>query len=228
VSPLREELISELPKNLYLISDSLQKVEHSVESMLPFIQYFNRDVEIVSILVPFMTSARMTEISKHFTTAIINAMNKHHLEWGRDIALLITTDAVHYGDEDWGGKNMALYGVDSAGYRKAVKHEHGLIDSCLVGETNLEKVNRFIENTVQAGNYKEYKWTWCGRYSVPFGLMTALNIQQQTNGKPLDGNLIGYTTSIDHNPLPVVDLRMGKTAIATIRHWVGYASVGYK
>lgn len=228
VSPIREELMGALPKELYLVSDTLQKVEHSVESMLPFVQHFNRDVEIISILVPFMNTDRISEISKVLASAISKVMNKNHLEWGKDIALLITTDAVHYGDEDWGGKNMAPYGVDSISYVKAVKHEHGIIDSCLIGEPNFEKVKRFIDYTVQPNNYKEYKWTWCGRYSVPLGLMTATNLQKELTSESLNGIYIGYSTSIDHKSLPVDDLRMGKTAIATIRHWVGYASVGYR
>lgn len=228
VSSIREELMANMPKELYQVNDSLQKIEHSVESMLPFIQYYNRDVEIISILVPFMTADRISEISKALSSAIVKSMDTHHLEWGKDIALLITTDAVHYGDEDWSGKNMAPFGVDSIGYKKAVAHEHGIIDSCLIGIVKSDKIKLFISNTVQANNYKEYKWTWCGRYSVPLGLMTALDLQGEVGGEPLKGEYIGYSTSIDHKPLKVDDLRMGKTAIATIRHWVGYASVGYR
>ena len=228
VSPLREELMDAMPKELCLVSDSLQGIEHSVESMLPFLQYFNPEVEIVSILVPAMNMERMSEISEHLATAMAKTMKKHHLEWGKDIAILITTDAVHYGDEDWGGKNMAPYGVDSIGYAKAVEHEHTIIDNCLIGRAGFEKVKRFVNYTVQPTDYKEYKWTWCGRYSVPFGLLTAVNIQKLTASQPLSGKLTGYSTSIDHKPLPVDDLWMGRTAIATMRHWVGYVSVGYK
>ncbi|MHC1702604.1 MAG: AmmeMemoRadiSam system protein B [Tenuifilaceae bacterium] len=228
VSSLREEIIKGLPEGTYQVNDSLQKVEHSVESMLPFLQYFNRDVEIISILVPALTFDKMNEIAKPLSAAILESMKKHNLEWGKDVALLITTDAVHYGDDDWGGKNMAPYGVDSAGYKKAVNHENAIVDSCFRNELSVEKVKWFVDFTVQKENYKEYKWTWCGRYSVPLGLLTALNMQEQTQTEPLQGQLIGYTNSIDHKPIPVEDLRMGKTAIATIRHWVGYASVGYK
>jgi AmmeMemoRadiSam system protein B len=228
VSSIREEIMQGLPKGSFQVNDSLQKVEHSVESMLPFIQHYNKDVEIISILVPFMTFDKMNEISKNLASAIVASMTKHNLQWGKDIALLITTDAVHYGDEDWGGKNMAPFGVDSAGYKKAVNHEHGIIDSCLVGDPNLEKVKHFISLTVQPNNYREYKWTWCGRYSIPFGLITAINLQQSTCSQSLEGKFIDYSTSIDHLPLKVEDLRMGKTAKATIRHWVWYASVGYR
>ncbi len=228
VSPIREELIDAMPKELYLVSDSLQGLEHSVESMLPFLQHFNPEAEIVSILVPAMNMERMSEISENLASVMVETMKKHHMEWGKDIAILITTDAVHYGDEDWGGKNMAPFGVDSIGYAKAVEHEHTIIDSCLIGRPGLEKVKRFVNYTVQPTDYKEYKWTWCGRYSVPLGLMTAINLQKKTPSYPLYGKLIGYSTSIDHKPLPVEDLRMGETAIATMRHWVGYVSVGYR
>jgi len=228
VSSCREELIAALPKGLYMVSDTLQAVEHSVESMLPFLQNFNKEVEIVSILVPAMKAEKMTEIAKPLAAAISGWMKQHRLEWGKDVALLITTDAVHYGDEDWGGKNMAPFGADSVGYGRAIDKEHFIVDSCLAGTMNRGKILRFAGITVKPEDYKEYQWTWCGRYSVPFGLMTAIELQQLTNGKPLVGKRIGYSTSIDHQPLKVDDLRMGITAKASIRHWVGYASVGYE
>jgi AmmeMemoRadiSam system protein B len=228
LSSFREELMGRLPGSYYLVSDTLQKIEHSVESMLPFVQHFNKNVEIVSILVPAMNTERMWEISGSLASAISGVMKSHHLEWGRDVALLVTSDAVHYGDEEWGGKNMAPFGADSAGYVKAIDKEHVILDSCLVGEVTMDKIRKFTELTVQPNDYKEYRWTWCGRYSIPFGLMVAIGLQQETNGQPLAGKFIGYSTSIDHRSLPVDDLRMGKTAKANIRHWVGYASVGYE
>ncbi|MEZ5000386.1 MAG: AmmeMemoRadiSam system protein B [Bacteroidales bacterium] len=36
----------------YLVNDSMHNIEHSLESMVPFLQYYNREVEIVPILVP--------------------------------------------------------------------------------------------------------------------------------------------------------------------------------
>ena len=228
VSSFREVLMDALPKTLYLVSDTLQKVEHSVESMLPFLQYFNRDVEIVSILVPAMETGTMAEIAEPLAWAIAKTMKERRLEWGKDVALLITTDAVHYGDEDWGGKNMALFGADSAGYIKAVSKEHMILDSCLTGSLNTERIKKFAATTVKPDDYREYQWTWCGRYSVPFGLIVALDLRKELDSKPLSGKLIGYSTSIDHLPLKVDDLWMGRTAKATIRHWVGYASVGFE
>jgi len=228
VSPLRKNIMEKLDRELYLVHDSLQMAEHSVESMIPFLQHQNRDVEIISILVPNMPQTRMDTIAKQLSLALNSIAVENNLSWGKDFAMLITTDAVHYGCEEWGGKNYAPFGCDSAGYKKAVDREHEIIASCFTGELTNEKANNFIRYTVQENDYHEYKWTWCGRYAVPLGLKVANNLQQISGSEPLEGLPLGYETSISHKELPVNDLRMGKTAIATVQHWVGYAAVGYR
>ena len=227
VSPLREAIIVRLPQDIFQINNRMQGMEHSVEAILPFLQYFNRKVQIVSILVPYMSYRRMDEIARPLAAAIHEATHALGLSWGKDFALVISTDAVHYGDRNWGGKNFAFYGADSGGYKRAVAHESEIINNCLIGALRAEKLERFTQYTVKSDDYKAYKWTWCGRYSVPFGLLTAFYLQQAT-GFELNGTLVGYATSIDHPHLPVDDLRMGVTAPANIHHWVGYAAIGYR
>lgn len=46
--------------------------------------------------------------------------------------------------------------------------------------------------------------------------------------RPVNGELIGYSTSITSAHIPVDDISMGRTAIATDCHWVGYAALGYR
>jgi len=144
VSPLRNEIISNLNKDLYEVNDSVQAAEHSVEAILPFLQYYNRDIEIISILVPYIYYNRMNDISSNLSAAIKNVTDKHNLRWGKDFAIVISTDAVHYGDEDWGGKNFALYGTDSAGYKLAVNHEYEIINNCLTGFILQDKIKKFV------------------------------------------------------------------------------------
>ena len=91
----------------------------------------------------------------------------------------------------------------------------------------MEKVRELSNYLVDEKNYKEYKWTWCGRYSVPFGLATSYHLQNLL-GINLQGILLDYSTSIDQKPLPVEDLKMGHTAPANLHHWVGYAALGYQ
>lgn len=227
ISNLREKIISKLPQNFYLIHDSIQSLEHSVEAIVPFLQYYNRNVEIISILIPYMTFDLINEISEILAAVLYSITEENKLEWGKDFSIVISSDAVHYGDEDWGGKNYALFGADSTGYEKAVAYEYEIINNSLTGNIIPEKIKRFLSYTVDDNDYKEYKWTWCGRYSIPFGMMTSYYLQN-LYGIKLTGSLVGYATSINRPHIPVNDLGMGTTAPANIRHWVGYTAVGYK
>ena len=149
------------------------------------------------------------------------------MTFGKDVAIVISNDAVHYGTESW-GRNLAPYGTSDKGTLKAVQHDKEIIETILSGKITMKKVKSFTTATVQATDYKEYKWVWCGRYSVPFGLAFAnkLNILQNKNS--LTGTFLGYESSIDHSLLKVKDLQMGTTAIATQKHWVAYVSMKYE
>lgn len=228
VSAIRNQLLISLADSLYLVHDEMQGVEHSLEALIPFFQFYNREIEIIPILVPYMSYEKMNQIVNPFVKSLKDIIEKQNLSWGNDIAIVISTDAVHYGDEDWGGKNYAPYGTDSVGLMNAVNHEHEIIDSCLINEISPEKIKKFIGYTVQENDYREYQWTWCGRYSVPFGLLVAYNLDKQMDGIGLSGTFVGYKNSIDHPVLYVEDLNMGTTAPANAHHWVGYAAVGYK
>ena len=228
ISPAREQLKKLLQADLFVMHDSMQIVEHSLEALIPWLQANNRQIEILPILVPYMSYERMNEIAGALAKALKRIVKENKWEWGRDYSLVISTDAVHYGDEDWGGTNFAFYGADSAGYSKAIQHEQEIIGNCLAGEITPKKILDFTNYTVREEDYKNYKWTWCGRFSVPFGLLTAHYLEKDFDSKPCEGVFLGYATSIDHDTIPVSDLRMGRTALANIHHWVGYAAIGYK
>ncbi len=227
VSPVREEIMKELPEGSYQVNDSLQTVEHSVEALLPFMQYYHRSVQIVSILVPYMSYEKMQEIAVPLSEAIAKVAEKHQWTWGKDYAFAISSDGVHYGDEDWGGKNMAPFGADSTGYQAATNKDMTIISECLIDQPDLQRIKRFVQYTVSQEDYREYAWTWCGRYSIPFGLLTAYYLTENSHTKPLMGKMLRYGTSISDKPLPVSDLGMGITAPANIHHWVSYAAIGY-
>jgi AmmeMemoRadiSam system protein B len=225
VSPAREEIFSLLAGKFAIVNDSLQKIEHSVEAMIPFLQYFNRNISIIPILVPTMSPERMEACGKALADAIRAVAKGHKWEWGTDYAIIVTTDAVHYGNEDWGGVDRAYFGCDENGNIKARDHEAEIIDSCFTGELKPEKIRLFNNFTLKSENYRDYKWTWCGRYSVPVASYASYYLNES---KPLSGELVGYSTSITSAHIPVDDIVMGRTAIATNCHWVGYASIGYR
>jgi AmmeMemoRadiSam system protein B len=227
VSGLQETLMKKLPEDTFIVHDSLQTVEHSLEALIPFLEHYNPDVEIIPVIVPYMSYERMELISGALAKAISETMNDARLAWGNGWSVVISTDAVHYGNEDWGGSNYDRFGVDSAGYSLAVKYEEEIMNTMLAGELTPEKIRAFSSCTVREDDYRQYKWTWCGRYAVPVGLLTAYRISEMEQ-KPLTGIPVGYSTSIAGSPIPVSDLGMGLTAPAKLTHWVGYAAVGYR
>lgn len=228
VSPVREELLDKLPKDIYEVHRPMQQTEHSVESMLPFLQYYNPGVQIVPILVPFMPFERMMKLADDLSGAIKEIATEHKWEWGKDYSILITTDAVHYGNEDWNGRNCDRFEVDEAGYKKAFAFEQQMIDECFVGKITTERLKNFFGYTVSSSDFHQYKWTWCGRYSVPVGLLTTMKLAERLQMPVPKGMLLGYSTSLEHEPIPVSDLDgMGITAPAKLSHWVGYAALGY-
>jgi MEMO1 family protein len=225
VSPAREELYTILKDKYAIISDTLHKVEHSLEALIPFLQYFNKDISIVPILVPAMSPYHIQECGKALADAIRLVAGRHGWEWGRDFAIIVTTDAVHYGNEDWGGSDMAPFGCDSTGNRKALALESEIINNCLEGIIAPDNFRLFSTYTLKPDNYREYKWTWCGRYCVPVALYTSYYLN---NSHSLKGEFTGYSTSITSGHIPVEDIGMSRTAIATDCHWVGYAALGYR
>ncbi len=226
VSDLRNKIIKDLPKGIYQVNDTMQAIEHSVEAEIPWLQYFDRKVQIVSILVPYMSFDRMEAIAGPLAEAIKKATSSEHMQWGKDFAFVFSTDAVHYGDQGWGGENFAFYGIGEESYKKTKAHEREIMQT--ISDTiSPEKIHRFCDMTVEKNDYHKYKWTWCGRYSVPMGLLTANKLSELLYHKPLTGQIIGYSTSIERKPIPVSDLRMGVTAPANEHHWVGYAAIKY-
>ena len=229
VSPLRDKITSRLPSESFVVSDEMQSIEHSVEAKLPFLQHADRGVQFVPILVPFMSFARMRELALPLATALAASIEEEALDWGRDIALVSSTDAVHYGDEGWGDRNFAYYGADAQGHAEALRHEARIMRDCFAGELSPERIERFTRYTLADHDHREYKWTWCGRYSVPFALLVAWHLAQLRGAAPLSGTILGYATSLGDQRIQVDDLDgMGVTAPATLRHWVGYAAVGYR
>ena len=227
VSDLQKSILDKLPEEMYVVHDSLQAAEHSLEALIPFLEYYKSNIEIIPIIVPAMPFERMEAIADALATAIRETMDEGQLTWGSGWSMVISTDAVHYGNEDWGGSNYASFGVDTAGYIKAVEYENQIMNTMLAGELTTEKIRKFSECTVSDDDYHLYKWTWCGRYAVPLGLLTAWEISL-SSGDPLTGIPVGYSTSIAGQPIPVTDLGMGVTAPAKLTHWVGYAAVGYQ
>jgi AmmeMemoRadiSam system protein B len=229
VSTLREKITARMPSGSFVVDDEMQSIEHSVEAKLPFLQHANRSFTFVPVLVPCMSFARLNDLASPLAEALASIVQEEQLEWGRDLALVSSTDAVHYGDQDWGDRNFAWFGADENGYTEALRHEGRIMSDCFAGELTPERIERFTRYTLADHDHREYKWTWCGRYSVPLGLLVAWHLARLLRAARLSGTVLGYATSLGDQRIRVDDLDgMGVTAPATLRHWVGYAAVGYR
>lgn len=227
ISSLRNELIKELPEDSFVVHDSMMQTEHSLEAIVPFLQKKNSEIQIIPVLVPYMKFEDMQKFSEKLSAALGSLMKEKNMEYGKDLAIVISNDAVHYGDEDWGNSNLAPFGTDSLGNERAHQKDMKIIENDLEGELSLDKIEDFNETTVKQDDFREYAWVWCGRYSVPFGLLTSNKLNNLLVDANLQGELVGYRSSLKNEHIRVDDLGMGTTAPANNHHWVAYVGMGY-
>tara|TARA_R100000935_G_C2818120_1_gene158322 strand:+ start:104 stop:1201 length:1098 start_codon:yes stop_codon:yes gene_type:complete len=228
ISPLRNELLSLIPDSTYIIHNEMMQLEHSLEAITPFLQNNNKYVEIIPMLIPYNSFKNMESFSGTIAQALADIMKKNNMNYGKDLAIVISSDAIHYGSEGWGSSNLAPFGVDSLGTSKAYNKDLDIINNFLTEEITTEGIRKFNKITVKEENYMEYNWTWCGRYSIPFGLLMANKLNLHLFNEPLNGSLVDYRSSIHNEHIKVDDLGMGTTAPANNTHWVGYSGVKYQ
>lgn len=226
-SALREQLIAKLPKDMFIISNQMHAEEHSIEGILPWLQYYNRDAEIIPILVPYMNWPRLDEISKVLSEVLAQSIQQQQWILGEDLCFIYSNDCVHYGDQDWDNRNFAPFGTDEAGTIRAMQRDSTLLKTTLLDELSHLKLKSFCEQVWGENDITTYKITWCGRFAIPFGLNTVAYLTNQLNQPHLNGTLLRYGTSYTLGKLPLSDLGIGTTAPNNIHHWVGYCAVTY-
>ncbi len=102
-----------------------------------------------------------------------------------------------------------------------------LLRGPLAGPAGPAKARAFFEAVVDPARPDTYRMPWCGRFSVPFGLM-ALEAASRGLGLPAPkGMPIAFGASVDAPELPVRVLGMGATAPANLYHFVSYPAVAY-
>lgn len=227
ISPVREEIKRGLDEEDYLVDDEVQTVEHSLEALLPFLQHFNRSVEIVPILVPYMNWEKMDELASRLASVLAEIIKKNNWKLGKDIAFLISTDCVHYGDYGWSYYNYCPFGTDADGYKKGVKQDMALIKNFLCGEIGTSRIRDFFWKCVEPNDPYQYKITWCGRFSVPMGLNFLFHLGRKLQHKPFHGVFLRYGTSLSFPAPPLEKLNLGTTYYSNLHHWVGFTSIGY-
>ena len=135
VDPLRDRLIESLPVDSYIVDNTMHCREHSLEAMLPFLQRGRPQRTIVPILVPAMGWERIEELSEQLSRSLASILEENNWRLGRDIAIVVSSDAVHYGPDF----DHAPFGTDVDSYERAVSRERQLARKYLEGSLSGSK-----------------------------------------------------------------------------------------
>ncbi len=198
-----------------------------MEAIVPFLQHRNREVSILPILVPYSSWERLSELAGELSSVLAHIMDENDWRLGRDLAIVVSSDAVHYGPDF----DHAPFGIDAAGYQKAVDRDEQLAKKYLAGPLDAAKLAQFEYTLVDPNNVRTYTLPWCGRFSIPFGLELLRDLAAKTGLEIPEGHFLRYATSLSEPQLPVsqatLDAGLGTTAPSNLHHWVGYATVGF-
>jgi len=224
ISGLREFLKNRLKKDFYIVSNKAYMLEHSIEAMIPFLQYFNPDIKITPIMITGMDFKTMDEISNNLSGLIVNYIKINNLKIGKDIFFLISTDANHYGKDF----NNNLFGKGEQAHNLGTINDKKIAKAFLSKKISKNKIERLTLALDGKINKDFKKALWCGRYSIPFGMLVTLKVVNKIfPDKHLEGKILRYSDTYSEGVLPVKKSGYGITAPFSLEHWVGFLSAGF-
>jgi AmmeMemoRadiSam system protein B len=220
ISPLRERIKKGLSPEEVLVSNKAHTIEHSIEALIPFLQYYNPEIKITPIMITNIGFDKMDKVSDKLVEIISKYIKENHLVLGKDIFFLISNDANHYGKDF----NNSPYGLDKKAHDKATSRDGEIIHTYLERKIDREDLLD-LTNEIWPNNNKVIP-LWCGRYPIVFGLMTVSKIAK-SYGKSIHGKLFKYSDSRSEWILPIEDTNLGTTAPVSYEHWCGFFSAGF-
>jgi len=223
ISPLREWIKSRLPKEDYAVNNRAHSLEHSIEALVPFLQYENPEIKITPIMVTAMPWERMSELAGRLATILAAYIKENKLQPGKDIFFLISADANHYGQDF----NNIPFGEDEKAHRQGTEQDQRFAQAAISGPLNNNKIKDLTQN-LWGATYKDYRNTyWCGKYDIPFGLLVISKTMQQAAGRGLKGKVLRYSDTYSEGVMPLKKAGFGITAPFSLKHWVGFFSAGF-
>jgi MEMO1 family protein len=223
ISPLREWIKGHLGKDDFIVSNQAHSLEHSIEALVPFLQYYNPGVKITPIMVTGMPLEKMDELSGRLAEVLAGYIRENKLQVGKDIFFLISADANHYGRDF----NNIPFGEDESAHRKGTEQDQRIARALVAGTLDKGKIQKLTQE-LWGDTYLDYRNTyWCGKYSIPFGLLTISKVIQLVTGRSLSGKLLRYSDTYSDGVLPLKKAGIGITAPFSLKHWVGFFSAGF-
>ena len=224
VSALREELMAALPSSMTVKDAAAHDMEHSVEGIAYFLKHARGDVEIVPVIIPVASFERLSGMAAALAESLANAMKKRGWQLGRDVAIVISADATHYG-EDFRHTPFGPGGVDA--FLRAMQQDRSIMKEMLGGPFTTEKARTFYATVVDPQNPDQYRLTWCGRFSVTLGTMLIQETARRLGMPNVTGVPLALGSSVDTAELALRGAGMGPTAPANLYHFVMHPAIAY-
>ncbi|MCA9727472.1 MAG: AmmeMemoRadiSam system protein B [Candidatus Eisenbacteria bacterium] len=223
VSDLRAEWQAHWRPTDWSVEDEMHDAEHSVEAIVYWLRHRHPAREIVPILVPGMSLLRLLSLADGAAEALAGVMSARGLALGSDVAIVISADAVHYGP-DFGHCPFGEGGIDA--YRAAVDADLDLLRTSIAGTVDSSRIAALYETFVDPQQPDRYRLTWCGRFSIPFGMALLDGLHRRLGNAMTRALPIAYATSVG---LPQLSVRgdLGLTAPASLYHFVGHPAVAF-
>jgi len=224
VSPLRDEVVARLDPAEVSREPAWQDSEHSLEAIAYWLKHQNPDLEILPVILPSDAFPRLEAMAGHLGAALAGAMRRRGWTLGRDVAIVISSDGIHYGADF----HYTPYGEGgTTAFLKAMDRDRQLLRGPLAGEITAAKARDFFATMVEPDRPDQYRMPWCGRFSIPFGLLLLEAPSRELGLAPPQGLPIAFGASVDVPELPVKALGMGATAPANLYHFVSFPAVAY-
>jgi len=165
----------------------------------------------------------MQMMTKALAAVVAGYVKEHHLSLGKDLAIFVSSDANHYG-ADFGN---TPFGDDSSAHERGTGLDREIISVSLSNSVDVEHVRRFTEYTWGAQFTEPGKSVWCGKFSVPFGELFVSSLMEMTTGGTVAAVPLAYSDTWTEGVLQVKGTHMGTTAPFSLKHWVGWCSIGF-
>lgn len=224
ISGLREEVLAKLDPSEFAQEAVWHDSEHSLEAIAYWLKHQDPDVEILPIILPASPFPRLQSMAGHLSEVLADLMKQRGWTLGKDVAVVISSDGTHYGSDF----NYTPYGEGGVEvFQKAMAHDRDLLKGLLAGEVTTDMARRFYEMMVDPEKPDTYRKSWCGRFSIPFGLMLLEETSRLLGLASPTGMPIAFGASVDFPELPVRAMGMGQTCPINLYHFVTFPSVAY-
>ena len=224
VSELREELLARLDPRECLQDPACHDSEHSLEGIAYCLKHQDPEVEILPVILPAAPFPRLQEMAAHFGEELAALMEARGWALGRDVAVVISSDGTHYGN-DFACTPFGEGGVEA--FQAAMAHDRRVLRETLAGQVSPAMARAFFEIAVDPDQPDTYRMTWCGRFSIPFGLMLLDATSRKLGQAPLRGLPVALGASVDVPELPIRSLGLAPTSPVSLYHFVTYPAAAF-